>query len=164
MSEAQAHRLRDPTVTLAVGLRLVEEAVIDLTRVPEVLGSAEAPWLGERIASDDRSMRRFLCDLLLNAGDGGPTLFRKAAIVSFGEPRHETGAWIVAIEWRAATMSALFPVLVGQLRVEPARVELDGRYAPPGGGLGHLLDAALLGTAARQTGRWFLRRVVAALS
>jgi len=61
-------------------------------------------------------------------------------------------------------MTALFPVFAGQLRIKSDRIELDGRYAPPAGSLGHLLDAALLGAVARQTGRWFLRELTANLA
>lgn len=164
MSEAEAQRVDSLPVTLVVGLRLSQEAAIDLARVPEVLGSVDAPWLGEPMPSHDPGMRRFVCDLVLNAGESGPTIFRKAAIISFGEPRHEDDAWFVAVEWRAATMTALFPVLAGQLRIEANRIELDGHYAPPGGRLGYLLDVAMLGAAARQTGRWFLGKLVTALA
>jgi hypothetical protein len=41
---------------------------------------------------------------------------------------------------------------------------LDGRYAPPAGRIGYMLDTALVGAAARQTGRWFLRELAAALA
>jgi len=61
-------------------------------------------------------------------------------------------------------MTALFPVFAGQLRIESGRIELDGRYAPPAGRLGYLLDVALLGAAARQTGRWLLRKLAAELA
>jgi hypothetical protein len=43
------------------------------------------------------------------------------------------------------------------------RFELDGRYAPPGGSIGYVLDRALLHIAARGTGRWFLQKVLTAL-
>ena len=70
----------------------------------------------------------------------------------------------MAIEWQAATLTPLFPVFVGRLHVEPDRIVLDGRYAPPGGSIGYLLDVTLLGAAARQTGHWFLRKLAAALT
>jgi hypothetical protein len=61
-------------------------------------------------------------------------------------------------------MSALFPVFAGEIRIKPDRIELDGRYAPPAGRLGYLLDVALLGAAARQAGRWFLQELAAELA
>jgi hypothetical protein len=164
VSRLQAGRAGQAAVTLIVRLQLLEETVVDPDRVPQVLGSPEAGWHGEATPSDDPSLRSFLCDLELHAGGGGRTLFRKAAVVSFGMPSHDGERWVVPIEWRAASMTALFPVFAGQLRIELDRIELDGRYAPPAGRIGYMLDAALVGAAARQTGRWFLRELAAALA
>jgi len=164
VSEFQTSRAGQADSTLVVRLRLVEETAVDLDRVPQVLGSPEARWLGESTPSDDRSIHSFVCDLELHAGGSGRALFRKAAVVSFGEPSRDGSRWVVPLEWRAATKSALFPVFVGRLRIGSDRIELDGGYGPPGGRLGYLLDVALLGTAARQTGRWFLRELAVALA
>lgn len=91
-------------------------------------------------------------------------LFRKAAVVSLGSLRRVGAGWVVPVEWTAATMTPLFPVLVGQLRIGADGIELDGHYAPPGGRLGYLLDVSLLGAAARGTGRWFLGKLAAAVA
>jgi hypothetical protein len=144
-------------------LRLVHACQVDVVRVAEVLGSPEAPWLGERAADEDPTVRRFLCDLELHAGGSQRALLRKSAIVGFGEPRQDDDGWVVPVEWRAATLAPLFPVFAGHLRIRVDWLELDGTYAPPSGRLGYLLDAALLGVAARGTGRWFLRTVASAL-
>jgi hypothetical protein len=144
-------------------LRLIEIADIDPDRVPAVLGQAEAPWLGEATSPRTPAERSYLCDLELRAGTNERVLFRKAAVVSLSAPAATESGWIVPIEWRAATMNMLFPVLHGYLRVAPNWITLEGHYAPPGGRLGYLLDNALLGIAARQTGRWFLRHVAQAL-
>jgi hypothetical protein len=165
MSESQADELRlTSSVSLIVRLRLEERVALDPSRVPAILGIPEAPWLGEPTHSEDGAMRAYLCDLELHAGGAGPAIFRKAAIVSLGQPILRDAGWMVPIEWRAATLSPLFPVLVGSLHVDAERVALDGRYAPPGGRLGYQLDVRLFGAAARQTGHWFLRRVAAALT
>lgn len=164
VSGLKAERADQAAATLIVQLLLVKETVVDLDRVPHVLGSPEARWLGEPTPSDDSSLRSFLCDLELHAGGSGPALFRKAAVVSFGMPGRDRDGWVVPIEWRAATMTALFPVFAGQLRIESDRIEVDGHYAPPAGRLGYLLDVALVGAAARQTGRWFLRELAVALA
>jgi hypothetical protein len=145
-------------------MQLTHVAAIDPARVPDVLGSAEARWLGETLPESPPGSRRYLCDLELHAGGNGLTLFRKAAVVSFGEPVGRRRSWAVPVEWRAASLSPLFPVFVGELVIEPDRLRLDGRYAPPGGRLGYLLDVALLGVAAKQTGQWFMRRVADALA
>jgi hypothetical protein len=164
MTEIPAARAAQPAVELIVRLRIVLPTPVDLDRVPEALGSSEARWLGEPAADPGPAVRRFLCDLELHAGGSGPALFRKAALVDFGEPRQDSAGWVVPIEWRAATLAPLFPVFAGHLRIRPDRIVLDGSYAPPGGMLGYALDAALLRVAARETGRWFLRRLASALA
>jgi len=144
-------------------LHLALPARPDLTRIADVLGSPDAPWLGERLLEASGPTREYACDLDLPAGDMGLILFRKSAIVGLGEPvRHDAG-WRVPIEWHAATFKPLFPVFAGTLSIREEQVVLDGHYAPPGGRLGAVLDAALLNVAARGTGRWFLRTVAAAL-
>jgi hypothetical protein len=40
-------------------------------------------------------------------------------------------------------------------------LRLDGVYAPPGGGIGLLVDRALLHFVAQRTAIWFLERVAA---
>jgi hypothetical protein len=142
-----------------VQLNLTLAASVDLERVEATFGSPEALWLGERAPDGPPGIRRFSCDLELHVSPERPVLFRKAAIVGLGQPRHEDDAWIVPIEWFAATLTPLFPVFVGELRLEADRVGLRGRYVPPGATIGYALDRALLGVAARGTGRWFLRKV-----
>ena len=152
----------DPFVG-AVKLYLALPARADLGRVPEVLGSANAHWLGERVSEEAAEIRRFSCDFHLRVGPDRWATFRKSAIVGLGAPTGDDDAWVVPIEWRAATLAPLFPVFVGHLRLTVDRIELDGRYAPPGGSIGYVLDRALLHIAARGTGRWFLRKVVLVL-
>jgi hypothetical protein len=147
-----------------VSLWLVLETSVDVDRVPEVLGGQAAPWLGELTSEPGSLPRSFLCDLELHAGRSERVLFRKAAIVSFGLPTRDDDGWVMDVEWRAATLTPLFPVFAGRLHIEPARIVLDGRYAPPGGSIGYLLDTTLLGAAARQTGHWFLRKLATALA
>jgi hypothetical protein len=163
MSGTEAARVQPAGPGLVVGLRLTHAARVVPERVPQVLGTSGGDWLGEAVPDARPGQRSFLCDLELQAGGAGPTLFRKAAIVSLAEPECSIDGWVVPIEWRAASLSPLFPVFAGQLLVGPDGLGLDGRYAPPGGRLGYLLDTALLGAAARQTGRWFLRRIAQAL-
>ena len=163
MSHLQVARADLAGVRFVARLRLDLATAVDPARVPAVLGSSEARWLGEPVPRADRSVRTFLCDLELHAGGTDRALFRKAAVVSFGQPRQDGAAWVVPIEWRAATLTPLFPVLAGHLRISHDGIQLDGRYAPPGGRLGYVLDLALLGAAARQTGRCFLRRLASAL-
>ena len=90
-------------------------------------------------------------------------MFRKSAIVGVGAPRRDDDAWLVPIEWRAATLAPLFPVFAGHLRLSADRIELNGHYAPPGGTIGYALDRALLRIAARGTARWFMQKVISVL-
>jgi hypothetical protein len=146
-----------------VRLRLTLPARLDLRRVPATFGGPEADWLGQRVSEDGAEPRRFSCDLELRAGRDQRVTFAKSAIVSFGTPQPTASTWVVPVEWRAATLTPLFPVFVGRLRLRADLIEIDGLYAPPGGAIGLLLDRALLHFAARATGRWFVQKAIAAL-
>lgn len=146
-----------------VKLRLTLPARLDLGRVPATFGGPEADWLGQRVSEEASELRRFSCDLELRVGPDRRATFRKSAIVSLGALARLDDAWVVPIEWRAATLTPLFPVFVGRLRLSAEWIELNGLYAPPGGTIGLLLDRALLHHAARATGRWFLQKVISAL-
>jgi hypothetical protein len=146
-----------------VQLNFMVAASVDLERVAATFGSPEAPWLGERAPDGPPGIRRFSCDLELRVSPERRALFRKAAIVGLGEPRDDDGAWTVPVEWFAATFSPLFPIFVGELRLETDRLGLHGSYVPPGAALGYVLDRALLGIAARGTARWFLHKVASVL-
>ena len=54
-------------------LHLALPARPDLRRIREVLGSLEAPWLGEPLEGDGAT-REFACDLHLPVGDDEPSL------------------------------------------------------------------------------------------
>jgi hypothetical protein len=163
MSMAKATQATpDPTAGV-VRLRLTLAARIDLERVPAMLGSPDADWLGQRVSDDASEIRRYSCDLELRVGPDRRATFAKSAIVSFGSLERVDDGWVVPIEWRAATLTPLFPVFVGRLRLRAALIELDGHYAPPGGPIGYLLDRALLHFAARATARWFVQKVISAL-
>jgi len=149
--------------TAVIKLQLRLAAQIRTDRVPAVLGGATADWLGEGLPADDSGCRRFSCDLQLRVAPERHAWFRKSAIVSLGDPRLDTDEWVVPIEWRAASLAPLFPVLVGVLRLTAEYLEIDGYYAPPFGVLGYLGDRLILGVAARGTAHWFLEAVARSL-
>jgi hypothetical protein len=136
--------------------------------VLRLLGTDASRWLGEPIdtLAGDAAMghaaprRRFATDLRLRVSDSSSrALFRKAAIVELGPPADANGIISVEIGWRAATLAPLFPVFSGRLSVDAHEATLRGVYAPPGGRIGQLADAALLHIAAEGTARWLLREL-----
>ena len=149
-------------VAALVKLYIARPARIDLRGVPVAFGP-DADWLGECLSEEPSGMRRYACDLELQVGPDRRATFRKSAIVGLGALARVDDAWVVPVEWHAATLAPLFPVFVGHLRLRTERVELDGWYTPPGGKIGYVLDRALLHIAARGTGRWFLHKVEAVL-
>ena len=151
-----------PEITV-VGLNLRIPARLDLGRVPAALGQPDAPWLGQRCPDETPETRSFSCDLELTVDFSRRATFRKSAIVGLGLPVRSVDGWIMPIEWHAASLAPLFPIFAGQLRLGPDLIELDGHYAPPGGAVGYLLDRTLLRIAARETGRWFLLKIVSIL-
>jgi hypothetical protein len=145
-------------------LAVSRAATVDLARVPRALGDGLAEWLGTPDGHDPSGLARYLCDLELWTGPEGRRLFRKAAIVSIGQPVAGDDGWQVRIEWRAASLAPLFPVFSGALAIKPATIALRGTYAPPLGVVGQLLDRAVLSIAARGTARWFLAMVADAVA
>jgi hypothetical protein len=123
---------------------------------------ADPAWLGRRIGSptDRPEHRRIETDLAFTLPSEARTLtFRKAAFVDIGPVIRDGGVCVVEIGWRAATMAPLFPVFAGRLGVADGLLRLEGLYAPPGGGIGVLVDRALLHFVAKRTAVWFLERV-----
>ncbi len=147
-----------------VGLEFELPTSIALERVPEVLGLATAPWLGEPVESSVPGYRQFACDLELRVSPEGRSTFRKSAIVGIGEPRNEGSSWVVPVQWQAGTLSPLFPVFAGSLEIAETGIRLTGHYAPPGGKVGYMLDRAVLHIAARRTAGWFVKKVASAVA
>ncbi len=146
----------------SVPLRAEGRARVRLEVVPRLLDGLA--WLGEEISPDERGMRRVSSDLVLGVGEDRPITFRKSMIVGIGPPRREPFGWTVGIEWQSANLTPLFPVFVGEVRIEPDRVTVVGHYAPPFGIIGAVLDRAMLGIAARATANVVVGKFVAALT
>ena len=76
-----------------------------------------------------------------------------------------TRVFTVAVEWQAETSPGLFPQMHGELRVYPlspteTQVELVGKYDPPMGVLGSVLDAAAGHRLAEASVHRFVKDVV----
>ena len=152
----------DTSIDRGTILRTEARAHVDLDQVPAILRDSD--WLGEEMAPDDRGMRQVASDLVLGVGSDRPVAFRKSMIVGLGQPSRHADVWTVPIEWQAASLTPLFPVFVGEVRIDAARVVIEGNYAPPFGVIGAVLDRAMLGIAARTTAKLILDRFVAALT
>lgn len=122
---------------------------------------AEPGWLGEPRSrpAGHPELRRVETDLAFELTDGArPIRLRKAAYVDVGPLVRTADGCSVSIAWRASTLAPLFPVFAGTLLVTPTRLAVEGVYAPPGGGVGLLVDRAVLRVVATRTARWFLDR------
>lgn len=147
----------------SVRLRVERSARVDLNDARLALG--DLSWLGRVTIeqADEPAVRRIATDLELAILDGsasGPV--RKAALIDLGLPQSlEDGALTLTVAWRSATAAPLFPLFAGELRVASDRLVLDGRYVPPFGRFGLVIDVALLHVVARRTAHAFLARVAA---
>lgn len=143
-------------------------ARLEVTRTlrvdPALLWAAlEDPrWLGDIVASPEErpDLVRVETDLAFALSDDPRTLtFRKAAFVDLAVTTDAGGTKRGEIAWRASTLAPLFPVFAGTITVRDATIHLRGVYAPPGGGVGLLVDRGFLHHFARRTGAWFLDRL-----
>ncbi|HJU81022.1 MAG TPA: hypothetical protein VJ796_04650 [Acidimicrobiia bacterium] len=92
----------------------------------------------------------------------------KEVEVTVGKLRQRGGATTVPISWKATGIGALFPVLEADLVVERigadlTQITLQGRYRPPFGAVGRLLDAALFHRLAEACVKDFLNRLAEAV-
>jgi hypothetical protein len=144
-----------------VFLRVEAPARVDLDTVATRL--AASGWLGDETGDDDRGMRGLTSDLILGVGSDRSVAFPKSMLVRLGQPHRDARGWTVPIEWQAATLTPLFPVFVGHVRIDSISIGIEGHYAPPFGAIGVVLDRALLGIAARATAKVIVGRFVDAL-
>ncbi|MEO8572002.1 MAG: hypothetical protein ABI553_09935 [Chloroflexota bacterium] len=149
--------LQQNSVRLFVEIR----ATLDPQRIPAAVRAPD--WLGAELAANERGMRQFACDLVLNAGANAPISFRKSMVLAAGDPVEAGSGWEIPVEWRSATMVPLFPIFVGKITVCFDRINVEGWYAPPFGAVGSILDQALMRITARATARHVVRIVAEAL-
>jgi hypothetical protein len=144
----------------AVPLRVSRGARIEMTRAIDAL--TDVDWLGPRVTgpAGREDLRRISTVLALPIFDGsGPGPVRKTALVDIGIPAALVGPLVVQVGWQSDSLTPLFPVFAGQLRITPTILELDGLYAPPFGRLGLLIDRHILHVVARRTAEAFLARL-----
>jgi len=156
---ADAHRRAALTVAVAdsVQVELAAPAVAARLR-------AGGPWLESHVeaASADGEATR------MRVGPGGPAWLGKVVAVHLGQPEGIDEALVIPLTWEATGPTGLFPRLEAELRLsalDPQRAELalSGRYRPPLGRAGQVLDETLLTHVASATVRSFLRRLARTL-
>jgi hypothetical protein len=133
---------------------------MDLDRAMDALG--DLSWLGSNTDAmlADPGLRQVTTDLELPILDGSsPGPLRKATLIDLGVALRSGEEVTVEIAWRSANFAPLFPVFAGLLSVSASEIVLDGRYAPPLGALGLLIDQALLRFVARRTAGALLERL-----
>ena len=148
---------------MTVPLRVRRPGTIDLDRA--ILALGDLSWLGRPTNGppDRPQLRHVATDLDLPILDGSSTgPVRKAAFIDLGPARQVGDLVLVEIAWRSASFAPLFPVFAGQLSISANDIVLDGRYAPPVGKLGLLLDQALLHLVARRTAGALVARLATA--
>lgn len=95
-------------------------------------------------------------------------IFSREVFVRLGPPRSRGDSVVVPLEWEAAGLSSLFPVLSGDLEIVPlgprlCRVVLSASYVAPLGEVGRTLDRAILHRVAESTVRSFLGQLARGL-
>ncbi len=153
-----AERARDEPQGAVARLHVRRVAPVDTRELCRLL--AHPDWLGRAvggIAGD--GTQRIEADLTFSVGaDRRRLTFSKAAFVDLRVAQIDLGC-AADVAWRASSFAPLFPVFAGRLDVKPNGLVLDGYYEPPAGGVGLLVDRALLGYFAQKTGEWFLDRL-----
>jgi Rrf2 family protein len=156
---ADAHRQPALTVSVAdsVQVELAAPAVAARLR-------AGGSWLVSHVEAASAEGEA----IHVRVGPGGPAWLGKIVAVHLGEPEGTDEALVIPLTWEATGPTGLFPHLEGELRLsalDPERAELalSGRYRPPLGRAGHVLNETLLAHVAGATVRSFLRRVARTL-
>jgi hypothetical protein len=141
---------RPDTTIETVPLEVRRTATIDVREATKAL--VEIGWLGTSEPTADPEVRSVATELVLPVFDGSASSpIRKSAVLEIGLPRSVGDTVAVGISWRSATFAPLFPVFGGELLVRGREVALVGRYAPPFGHIGLLIDRGLLHFVARRT-------------
>jgi hypothetical protein len=155
--ETDAAAASEP-VTVSLHVRRPQSINLELA----IFAFADLSWLGQLTDGPPGGprTRRVATVLDLPILDGSATgPVQKAALIDIGPARRIGDRILVEIAWRSANLAPLFPVFAGQLSVSATDIILDGRYAPPLGTLGLLLDRALLHLVARRTASALVTRL-----
>jgi hypothetical protein len=126
--------------------------------VEEKLLHDPASWLpGIAEGAEDRG-ERLLVDVGFPASD---RRVAKSVEIELGNPYRSPGKVLLPLTWRATRTEGLFPILEADMEIaglgaDRTQLSLSGRYRPPLGALGRVLDRALLHRVAEATVKDFL--------
>jgi hypothetical protein len=131
-----------------------------------LLASPEAWVPGLARDADDRG-ERLLAEVGFSFDDGHRV--GKRVEIELGSPLHFPAKTTLPLTWTATGTQRLFPSLDADMEIAslgPNRTQLaiSARYRPPFGGVGHVLDRALLHRVAEATIKDFLDRVAEAIA
>lgn len=119
-------------------------------------------WLTSHAEASDEEVLR------VRVGPLGHGWAGKTVAMHLGEPAEAGDSLLIPLVWEAAGPLGLFPRFEGKLALaaldqERCELGLSGRYRPPLGKAGQVLDEVLLTRVAQATLRALLRRVARVL-
>lgn len=102
--------------------------------------------------------------LLAEVGFGEKIRIRRTVVLEFGGPVRSGPKSVFPLRWVASGAAGLFPSLDADLEVAPVgdggtQLAMSARYVPPFGGVGRVIDRAVLSRVAEATLKDFLDRV-----
>ena len=108
--------------------------------------------------------RRIFKRVITRGLDSEPVDLGKEVAVAVDRPIDEGDVVAVPVRWQATGLARLFPIMDGHVdacRLGDGRTHLQflGRYDPPGGPVGRLIDRMALHRVAEAGARSFLHRV-----
>lgn len=133
----------------------------EFDKLREALLGGPANWMPGMYQSDTGTVTELEVDTPFGR-------LARFARMEVGVARIENKEVVVPITWHSLEAEKLFPVFQGMLRLSRApdgsRLELEGRYKPPGGAAGRAADAVGMAGIAQATVDDFVERVAAVLS
>jgi hypothetical protein len=90
----------------------------------------------------------------------GPFMPAKEVHIEVGRADRRSGSVVIPIKWQATGAEALFPEMDADLVLQP----IGGSYDPPFGGIGRLLDRALLHRLAEASVKSFVDQLCIAVN
>jgi hypothetical protein len=143
-------------VDLPIAFAPVEGALLD----------APAEWVPTLMRDAEDRGQRLLAEVGFEVDTGRVD---KEIEIELAEPYRMGGKCVVPMTWRATGVERLFPQLDADLEIAAlgtsrTQLSINGRYRPPMGAVGRMLDRALLHRVAEATVKDFLDRVAERLT